>query len=64
MTDGVSDPWFETDNGLSSSTKWDALMEEITPCLAEPTQADTQLVDWLNFFSAGNHDDRTIIVLW
>ena len=64
MTDGVSDPWFETDNGLASSTKWDALMAEVVPCLAEPALADKQLVDWLNFFSAGNHDDRTIIVLW
>ncbi len=29
-----------------------------------PEHASAQLVEWLNFFSPGNHDDRTIIVLW
>ncbi|MEQ4924862.1 PP2C family serine/threonine-protein phosphatase [Proteus hauseri] len=64
MTDGVSDPWFETDNGLQAADKWAALVNEISPCLATPENADKALAEWLNFFSAGNHDDRTIIVAW
>ncbi|QAV22585.1 PP2C family serine/threonine-protein phosphatase [Proteus hauseri] len=64
MTDGVSDPYFETDNGLKNTDKWTALVNEISPCLAIPENADKALVEWLNFFSAGNHDDRTIIVAW
>jgi hypothetical protein len=31
MTDGVSDPWFETDNGLQNPQKWDRLMAELSP---------------------------------
>ncbi|EMH91353.1 MULTISPECIES: PP2C family serine/threonine-protein phosphatase [Enterobacteriaceae] len=64
MTDGVSDPWFETDNGLQNPQKWDRLMAELSPLLTDPEHASAQLVEWLNFFSPGNHDDRTIIVLW
>lgn len=63
MTDGVSDPRFETDNGLVDPAKWDALWAELGPSLAsqEPHKA---LTDWLDFFSPGHHDDRTIAVLW
>ena len=31
-------------------------------CLASPENADNALAEWLNFFSAGNHDDRTLVV--
>ncbi|CNC50935.1 PP2C family serine/threonine-protein phosphatase [Yersinia similis] len=64
MTDGVSDPRFETDNGLQNPQKWDALIAEISPCLSDNPQAAEQLAEWLNFFSPGNHDDRTIVVSW
>ncbi|VEI62006.1 Uncharacterised protein [Serratia fonticola] len=64
MTDGVSDPRFETDNGLQNSQKWDDLIAELTPCLSDPSQPAERLAEWLNFFSPGNHDDRTLIVAW
>lgn len=64
MTDGVSDPLFETDNGLRSDEKWTRLINEISPVLADASIASEGLGDWLNFFSTGNHDDRTISVLW
>lgn len=64
MTDGVSDPWFETDNGLRRAEKWDALLEALQPCLAADEQASARLAEWLSFFSPGNHDDRTIAVSW
>lgn len=63
MTDGVSDPRFETDKGLADASKWDALWDEITPHLAA-TDAAASLTDWLHFFTPGHHDDRTIAVLW
>lgn len=63
MTDGVSDPRFETDNGLIDPVKWDALWDEIAPLLAMP-EPDKSLVDWLHFFSPGHHDDRTLALLW
>jgi hypothetical protein len=63
MTDGISDPRFETDNGLADAAKWDALWDELSPLLAasEPQKA---LLEWLNFFTPGHHDDRTLAVLW
>lgn len=63
MTDGVSDPYFETDNGLSSADRWDGLVGEILPYL-QPDEAAEKLTDWLSFFSPGNHDDRTIAISW
>ncbi|KAA9002790.1 protein phosphatase 2C domain-containing protein [Affinibrenneria salicis] len=63
MTDGVSDPWFETDNGLQSGEKWRELVSELSPALQDE-QAAERLTEWLSFFSAGNHDDRTIAVCW
>lgn len=64
MTDGVSDPLFETDNGLRSDEKWTRLLDELIPVLTDASIAPERLGDWLNFFSTGNHDDRTIAVLW
>lgn len=63
MTDGISDPRFETDNGLADATNWDALWDEISPHLTSADPASS-LIEWLNFFTPGHHDDRTIAVLW
>ena len=63
MTDGISDPRFETDNGLADPSRWDALWDEITPALADGAP-HARLVEWLDFFTPGHHDDRTIAVLW
>ena len=62
MTDGVSDPKFETDAGLKNPALWQALWQELKIPLADPTP-DTALLDWLDFWSKGNHDDRTIALL-
>lgn len=64
MTDGVSDPCFETDNGLKNPEKWDALLAELQPCIDSAAPSSQALAEWLNFFSPGNHDDRTLIVSW
>lgn len=63
MTDGISDPKFETDAGLQNQQKWDALWQELNPVLRQPNP-DATLLDWIHFFSAGHHDDRTLAVLW
>ncbi|CNG47236.1 PP2C family serine/threonine-protein phosphatase [Yersinia intermedia] len=64
MTDGVSDPFFETDNGLLKAEKWDVLVRELSPVLNDIDKTSEQLAEWLNFFIPGNHDDRTIVVYW
>lgn len=63
MTDGISDPKFETDSGLSNFDKWQSLYRELDPLLQNEA-ADTALLEWMHFFTAGHHDDRTIAVLW
>lgn len=63
MTDGISDPRFETDAGLQNQQRWDSLWHELQPILQEQ-HADLALLDWMHFFSAGHHDDRTLAILW
>lgn len=62
MTDGVSDPRFETDAGLVKPQLWDELWDELKPLL-ESDQAEIKLLDWLHFFKVGHHDDRTLALL-
>ena len=65
MTDGVSDPKFETTNNLKNAEKWDALWDELTAAKALTNAAESEqaLLEWLGFPSPGNHDDRTLLVL-
>lgn len=67
MSDGVSDPKFETDARLARAAVWDELWQELeqTGALAADAAApQQQLLDWLDFWSAGNHDDRTIALIY
>ncbi len=72
MTDGVSDPFFETDNRLKCVEQWDKfILEENDDGIslekvcgkADDHEAVTDLLKWLSFWSPGNHDDRTISIL-
>lgn len=63
MTDGVSDPFFETDNELKNIEKWNDLWKAVSAPL-DDSEPDKKLLDWLSFFKPGHHDDRTIAVLW
>ena len=63
MTDGISDPIFETDSGLLNFTKWQKLYAELDPMM-QIESADTALLEWMHFFTPGHHDDRTMAVLW
>lgn len=75
MTDGVSDPMFETDRNLNDYSRWQhfydllqsGFREDDIPGVnlaSDGEMARKQLLDWLNFWSAGNHDDRTIAILY
>lgn len=67
MTDGISDPFFETDANLSRKEKWDALWENLSAEVdfTDDNEASKlQLLKWLDFWSPGNHDDRTIAILY
>ncbi len=67
MTDGVSDPMFETDANLNKIEKWNALWENIdkeVDLKDDNVESQYQLMKWLDFWSQGNHDDRTIAILY
>lgn len=67
MSDGISDPWFETDANLAKKEKWDALWEDLNRHVEftdDNENSKNQLLSWLDFWSPGNHDDRTIAILY
>ncbi|MFR9591870.1 MAG: PP2C family serine/threonine-protein phosphatase [Rikenellaceae bacterium] len=67
MSDGVSDPMFETDANLERVAKWDELWVNINSeveLIDNNRESQYQLAKWLDFWSAGNHDDRTIAILY
>jgi hypothetical protein len=63
MTDGITDPKFETDANIENSDKWDEFWTELSP-VVESANPASELLDWLDFWSPGNHDDRTIAILY
>lgn len=75
MTDGVSDPMFETENNLNSFDKWNEFWNKIKEGFPDDNipgvdlsddneESKFQLLHWLDFWSPGNHDDRTIAILY
>lgn len=69
MSDGVSDPKFETEARLARSKDWDALWQDLNATVAivhdeETDEKAQKLLDWLDFWSQGNHDDRTIAIVY
>lgn len=66
MTDGVSDPKFETDDNFFSTEKWHGFWADLhKDCQLDRDneQAHEELLEWMNFWSPGNHDDRTLAML-
>lgn len=67
MTDGITDPKFETDANLLKIEKWNDLWNDLSKEVEfkdDNTAAADQLLKWLDFWSPGNHDDRTIAILF
>ncbi|MDE5832862.1 MAG: protein phosphatase 2C domain-containing protein [Desulfovibrio sp.] len=62
MTDGVSDAKFSAPANLRDKTYWLELWTELAPLVNSPDPG-RELADWLGFWSQGNHDDRTIVIL-
>lgn len=75
MSDGVSDPMFETDLNLNDYNKWEEFYRKLTEGFPKDGIGGVDLIDdneiskdqllgWLDFWSPGNHDDRTIAILY
>ena len=66
MTDGITDPKFETEANLMRVEKWNNLWNDLNREVEFKDDFDcsAQLLKWLDFWVPGNHDDRTIAILY
>lgn len=75
MSDGISDPMFETDKNLNDYAKWEEFYNSLrngfpddgiggVDLTDDNEAAKDRLLAWLDFWSQGNHDDRTIAILY
>lgn len=67
MTDGITDPKFETENNLMSIEKWNDLWADLAkevPFEKRDQSVADALLKWMDFWSPGNHDDRTMLILY
>lgn len=72
MTDGIYDPKFITENKLEDVDTWKSFIEDlngknddsVSVNLADPKAAQKELLTWLDFWSKGNHDDRTLAIIY
>ncbi len=65
MTDGIADVYFDSTNAFADPACWERLLSDLTAASCQPITvgAELRLLHWLDFWSQGNHDDRTIILL-
>lgn len=73
MTDGITDPKFQTDNNLNRIEIWNQFWADLNgenqdncgiDFSGSVDEAENALMTWLDFWSPGNHDDRTIAILY
>ena len=67
MTDGITDPKFPTDSIFNNPSKWMEFWEhdlcKTVEFSRENANLKSQLLEWMDFWSRGNHDDRTLVLL-
>lgn len=65
MSDGITDPIFQSDANLASAPEWEKWRQQLAQIVSldAPTPGmEGALLDYLNFSSPGNHDDRTLLI--
>jgi serine/threonine protein phosphatase PrpC len=67
MTDGITDPKFPTESVFADKDAWAKFWkDDLAPAVdfsEENPELKKRFLDWLDFWSPGNHDDRTLAVL-
>ncbi|MBE8725756.1 PP2C family serine/threonine-protein phosphatase [Flavobacterium hungaricum] len=73
MTDGIYDPKFVVEANLEKIEKWAEFLEDLKGKNEDGTKVDfdknnpdiaAQLSAWMDFWSPGNHDDRTLAIIY
>ncbi|MBP2617953.1 PP2C family serine/threonine-protein phosphatase [Chryseobacterium jejuense] len=72
MTDGIYDPKFLTENKLEDTESWKTFFKDLSGDNDDLAKVDfindaeitQQLLHWTDFWSRGNHDDRTLSIIY
>lgn len=73
MSDGIYDPKFEVEANLTRPARWQAFIADLqgdNPDQAavhfntDNKEAGQELLRWMDFWSPGNHDDRSLAILF
>jgi len=72
MTDGIYDPKFVVESKLENLESWKNFLRDLDGENEENIKVDfvndqnieVQLSNWMDFWSKGNHDDRTLAVIY
>lgn len=72
MTDGIYDPKFVTENKLEDLETWQNFLRDLSGENEDNVKIDfeqdedieNQLLKWMDFWSKGNHDDRTLAIIY
>ena len=73
MTDGIYDPKFVVEANLEKIEKWNEFLSDLKGNNDDGTKVDfenknpdiaAQLSTWMDFWSPGNHDDRTLAIIY
>ena len=65
MTDGITDPIFQSDANFASASVWEMWEKDLAKVVnldAPVSGMEKALLNYLNFASPGNHDDRTLVI--
>jgi serine/threonine protein phosphatase PrpC len=73
MTDGITDAKFQTDAALEKIEVWNTFVDDLNGQNDEKIKIDFEsdiklsedcLMNWMDFWSPGNHDDRTLAIFY
>jgi len=73
MTDGIYDPKFIVEANLEKIEKWNEFLEDLQGKNEDNCKVDfkkdnveiaDQLSTWMDFWNPGNHDDRTLAIIY
>lgn len=72
MTDGIYDPKFMTESQLENIESWKVFFDDLAGNnddrakvdFINDAHIDQQLLTWTDFWSRGNHDDRTLAIIY
>ena len=73
MTDGIYDPKFVVEANLEKTEKWLEFIDDLNGKNEDNLKVEFnesnsdiafQLSNWMDFWSQGNHDDRTLAIIF